>query len=134
MIMTSLIPLAKGLGIGATAMYFFDPVVGRRRRSLLRDQITSFTCEAQDFLDKGIRDLENKSKGLAAEIGHSLAGTDGSPDVVVERVRSLMGHYVTSPNSIEVNVHDGRVVLKGAIRSDELQPFIHAVTKIRGVH
>ena len=29
------------LGIGALAMYYFDPVSGRRRRALLRDKLTA---------------------------------------------------------------------------------------------
>lgn len=29
------------LGIGALAMYYFDPVSGKRRRALLRDKLTA---------------------------------------------------------------------------------------------
>ncbi len=125
--------LAKALGIGAAAMYLFDPVAGRRRRGLLRDQLISLNHDLQDFLDKGVRDLQNKTKGFFAEVGHSLARTPGDSDVIAERVRSVMGHYVNDPHAIEVSVSDGHVVLKGAIRSEEVQPFVHAVQNVRGV-
>jgi hypothetical protein len=39
----------KGIGIGAGALYFFDPVVGARRRSLLRDYFVSSIHDAGDF-------------------------------------------------------------------------------------
>jgi hypothetical protein len=35
-----------GLGLGAGAMYFFDPVVGRRRRSIARDKLLSLARES----------------------------------------------------------------------------------------
>src|SRR5205085_1958039 len=78
-------------------------------------------------------DLENKAQGLAAEVGHSLAGTPTTGEVLAERIRSVMGRYVANPHAIQVSVEDGRVVLKGAVRSDEVQPFISAVQNVRGV-
>jgi hypothetical protein len=114
-------------------MYFFDPVAGRRRRSLIRDQLISLNHDLQDFLDKGVRDLQNKTKGLFAEVGHSLAGAPADSDILAERVRSVMGRYVANPHAIEVSVSDGHVVLKGAIRSEEVHPFVRAVQNVRGV-
>lgn len=41
------------LGIGALAMYFFDPISGKRRRERLRDQTA--------------KDLRNRAQGLVAD-------------------------------------------------------------------
>lgn len=34
-----IVRMLGALGIGALAMYFFDPVTGRRRRALLRERL-----------------------------------------------------------------------------------------------
>ena len=48
------------LGIGALAMYFFDPVSGARRRALLRERMEHYrgrdlVAEAKRVLTKGAR-------------------------------------------------------------------------------
>ena len=55
------------LGIGALAMYFFDPVSGRRRRALLRDQMVHAQKEITDYAEGTTQDLRNRAYGLAAE-------------------------------------------------------------------
>jgi hypothetical protein len=55
------------LGIGALAMYFFDPVSGRRRRALLRDQMVHSQKEITDYAEGTAKDLRNRAYGLAAE-------------------------------------------------------------------
>lgn len=42
------------LGIGALAMYYFDPVSGKRRRALLRDKST-------------VKHARNRAHGIVAE-------------------------------------------------------------------
>lgn len=42
------------LGIGALAMYYFDPVSGKRRRALLRDKLTA-------------KQARNRAYGVVAE-------------------------------------------------------------------
>jgi len=55
------------LGIGAAAMYFFDPVSGRRRRAQLRDQMTHYQKEVTQYAEGTARDLRNRAEGLVAE-------------------------------------------------------------------
>ena len=55
------------LGIGALAMYFFDPVSGNRRRALLRDQLVHARHEIGDYAEGAAKDLRNRAQGLAAE-------------------------------------------------------------------
>jgi hypothetical protein len=55
------------LGIGALAMYYFDPVSGNRRRSLLRDQFTHYRKEAREYAGGTYKDLRNRAHGVVAE-------------------------------------------------------------------
>jgi hypothetical protein len=55
------------LGVGALLMYFFDPVSGRRRRALLRDQAVHAQHEIGDYAEGTAKDLRNRAQGLVAE-------------------------------------------------------------------
>jgi hypothetical protein len=55
------------LGIGALAMYFYDPVSGKRRRALLRDQLVHARHEIGDYAEGTTKDLRNRAYGLVAE-------------------------------------------------------------------
>jgi hypothetical protein len=62
-----IIRVLGAFGIGALAMYFYDPVSGRRRRALLRDQMTHAQKEITDYAEGTAKDLRNRAQGLAAE-------------------------------------------------------------------
>jgi hypothetical protein len=62
--MNRLIQLLGGVGIGSGLMYFFDPDVGRRRRSLVRDQFVRSSHELQCGLDKALRDMQHRAPGV----------------------------------------------------------------------
>jgi hypothetical protein len=58
----------NGALVGAGALYFFDPQLGRRRRALLEDQLRRFSRQATDGLDAALRDLNNRAQGTVAEL------------------------------------------------------------------
>jgi gas vesicle protein len=58
---------AIGAGVGALAMFIFDPDNGRRRRALARDKVTHYGREAVDAVEGAARDLRNRAQGVAAE-------------------------------------------------------------------
>lgn len=55
------------LGIGALAMYFFDPISGKRRRALARDQMTHYQKEVTQYAEGTAKGLRNRAQGLYAE-------------------------------------------------------------------
>ena len=59
-----------GVGVGAIAMFLFDPVAGRRRRALLRNKTAAAANDAADAASSTARDLQNHAKALA----HYAAG------------------------------------------------------------
>ena len=54
------------LGIGAIAMYYLDPISGKRRRALLRDQAVHAKHRISDYTEHKARDLRNRAQGLVA--------------------------------------------------------------------
>ncbi len=68
------------LGLGAVAMYYLDPQQGRRRRALVRDQITHFATKSPKKLDAKSRDLSNRASGLYAEARGAITPDRGGQE------------------------------------------------------
>ena len=60
------------LGIGAIAMYYLDPVSGKRRRALLRDQAVHAKHRISDYTEHKAKDLRNRAQGLIARSRRKL--------------------------------------------------------------
>lgn len=126
--------LAGGIGLGAALMYILDPDRGRRRRALVRDQLVSAAHRAPDAFGATARDLSNRTRGLAAEVGSMFSGEEEvSDEVLAARVRSKMGRVVSHPHAIKVTVEQGRVTLSGPILADEVNDLLSCVSHVRGV-
>ena len=97
-------------GLGAGLMYLLDPAGGRRRRSLVRDQVRSMLVQTGDAVDVTGRDMRNRAQGVVAEI-RSLLRDDGpvSDDLLLRRVRSRIGEVTGHAGGLEATVSDGRV-------------------------
>jgi hypothetical protein len=65
--MTMMLRVIGAFGLGALAMYFFDPDSGKRRRALLRDQLVHARHEIGDYAEDTTKDLRNRAYGLVAE-------------------------------------------------------------------
>jgi hypothetical protein len=119
--------------IGAGLSYFFDPVAGNRRRALARDQINHLCNKAGDAADATWRDLQNRAYGVFAELTGVFRADMADDDVLVERVRSKMGRYVSHPAAIEVSAQSGTICLSGPILTHEVDDLFCAVRSVRGV-
>ncbi|MFW5748292.1 MAG: BON domain-containing protein [Chloroflexota bacterium] len=116
-----------GIVIGAALMYYFDPQLGRRRRSLLGDKMASAQNSATAGAEAMAKDVSNRSRGAAVEMARRVAPKDVSDHTLAERVRSEMGRYVSHPGAVEVAVDSGVVTLSGSILANEVQPFVKQV-------
>jgi hypothetical protein len=67
-----MLSLLKGLGLGAGLMYFFDPDMGPRRRSLLGDRMTELGHELEAALGATTRDLKVRAQGVVCEAGRAM--------------------------------------------------------------
>lgn len=121
-----------GLAIGVAAMYLADPVTGGRRRALVRNKAKRAFHDSRDFLGRASRDLRHRAQGLAAR-RRSPQGPVGD-DVLAERVRAKMGHYVSHPRAVEVSADQGCITLRGPILEAEMAPLLQALSRVPGVH
>jgi osmotically-inducible protein OsmY len=131
--MYRMISFIKGAAIGAGVMYFFDPVVGNRRRALLRDQFYHLANRSCERADARWRDMQNRMHGTIAEMRSSLRQDDPSDDVLHDRVRSAIGRTISHPRAIEVDVEDGFVTLSGPVLAKEVDYLLNTVESVRGV-
>jgi uncharacterized membrane protein len=126
--------LLGAAGLGAGLMYFLDPVLGRRRRALVRDQAVSALAHADDLVGKTGRDLANRAAGFAAETSARFRDqSDASDTVLADRARAAIGRVCSHPSSVDVTVRDGRVTLSGPILADEVSGVFRAVRSVPGV-
>ena len=125
--------LLTGLGLGAGWMYLFDPQVGKRRRSLLRDQCVSSINHTTCWFDKALRDAGHRLEGILAEAQCMFDSSTPSDETLVERVRATLGHVASHPRLIDVHVAQGRVTLTGHAPADETPGIVSCVSSVRGV-
>ena len=59
-------------GLGALLMYFLDPVSGRRRRALARDQAVHARRVASECVSGTVVDLRNRAYGVLADTKAAL--------------------------------------------------------------
>jgi BON domain len=123
----------KPMAFGAVAMFIFDPILGRRRRAVLRDKKARLENSLKEGLRISLQDLKNRTWGLVAEGRAAFLEGNVDDEVLANRVRSKLGFIVRHPSSIEVEVNNGRVILRGPVLSDEVQQLIERVRSIRGV-
>ncbi len=59
--------LIKGLAIGATVAYFFDPVRGRQRRAQLESHVGGFVTDLERGLKVAASEVQKRVEGVIAE-------------------------------------------------------------------
>ena len=128
----SLLGIAGALAAGAFATFFLDPEQGRRRRAIARDRLSGGLRRAADSSQALAHGLRNRTTGLVAGVRRRLSPAPVSDDVLAERVRARMGHVV-SHSSIDVQVVQGEVTLRGPVLDTELEGLLHAVRAVPGV-
>lgn len=129
-------PLAVGLvaaALAAGAAYFFDARSGRRRRAMVRDQLVHAAHAACSFAGKANRDAQHRAHGLLSTAVSRLR-PDHSPDaIVIERVRTELGHLSAHPGAIDVTCQNGVVRLRGDVLAEEVDRVVAGVKHVRGV-
>ncbi len=127
--------LLAGAALGAAAMYYTDPRLGRRRRALLRDQLQGMRHGATNAGDAAAHDFGNRLDGIRASLQRLLGGSQPAPDeqVLSARVRARLGRLVAHPHAISVTADGGHVVLSGAVLVDEKDHLLAQLRKIPGV-
>jgi uncharacterized membrane protein len=121
------------LGLGAGLMFIFDPVRGRRRRAMTRDQMAHAARLFKRATGMTSRDLSHRAQGILAEGSHLFRREDVSDDVLSARVRARIGRSVSHPHAISVTVNDGHVTLSGPVLAHEAHRLLSGVSSAPGV-
>jgi len=120
-------------GLGAGLMYVLDPDRGNRRRAVVRDKTAHLATSARDAVGRTSRDLTNRLSGLAAGVEALFETEQVLDEVLVQRVRSKIGRWLSHPGSIDVTAASGHVTLSGPVLANEVDHLIKCVSSVRGV-
>jgi hypothetical protein len=132
--MNGRLALITGIGFGAGLMYILDPAMGRRRRALVRDKTIHVWKKTSDAVGSTARDVSNRAVGLSQKLRSSCAREESpSDDVLVERVRSRIGHVVSHPRAIDVTASGGKITLRGPVFEAEVDRLLYSVLGVPGV-
>ncbi len=119
--------------LGAGLMYLFDPKRGRGRRATARDRMKRVVRGGRQDLLTAARDVQNRVTGLVAESIARVKAAPVSDHVLVERIRSRLGHIVTQPRTVSITAADGVVHLNGTLFADEAEALVRRIRTMRGV-
>jgi len=127
--------LIAGLGaaLGAGVMYLLDPSHGRRRRAIARDKAKHYGSKTGEAVQRTSRDAWNRTRGAAIETRKRIQGEEIPDGVLVDRVRSEMGHVIEHPAAVLVTSSGGHVTLSGAVRSGEVERLLERISEVPGV-
>jgi len=115
-------------------MYLFDPNRGRSRRSRLLGEATGLLHRGENRLEKRGRDLLNRIEGFGVRVAEEMAPEEPpSDEILLERIRSRMGHIVSDAHEVEVRVEKGVVTLEGKLAHPERRRLTEAVGAMHGV-
>jgi hypothetical protein len=119
---------------GAAAAWLLSPQEGARRRAVLRDGVRARARRAALVGGRLGRDLRNRALGASARMRRALAAEEAVPDdKLAQRVRSRLGRETSHPHALDVEAHDGSIVLRGPILADEADRVLRAARSVRGV-
>ncbi|HEX8967444.1 MAG TPA: BON domain-containing protein [Chloroflexota bacterium] len=125
--------LAAGVAAGAAVMYLADPDRGHARRAALRDRTMRVARRGWRWTRNATLDTFNHASGLLAE-ARARTTCERAPDaVLVERVRSEMGHVIDHSHRVQVTADAGWIQLRGTVLPNEKQALVAAVRNVPGV-
>lgn len=133
---SSLLVGALGAAVGAGTLYLLDPDRGKRRRNMLRDRVTAVARRGARVAARGTRMAGSFMAGKVEAIKHSgeneMMPNDAS---LTKKVESELFRDSSIPKgSINVNVEQGIVVLRGEVDDEEQRERIEvAARRIPGV-
>lgn len=126
--------LLVGVGVGAAAMYFFDPDRGRSRRARWLDQQRSRMHKAQRKAQRHERDLENRAAGERAR-ARGAGQFHPTDDRSIElHLHQLLAELDADTSDVTVEAHQGWARLRGQVASPaDMYAIVEAARRCPGV-
>jgi hypothetical protein len=122
-------------GAGAAAAYFFDPQMGRTRRTKARDKVGAALRRAGRRLGRLRRRTGASGYGAWMKATHHIQQPKDLDDATLtHKVESEVLRGADVPEGITVNAEDGVVVLRGEVDSPErMAELARRVLRVPGV-
>jgi osmotically-inducible protein OsmY len=122
---------------GAAAMYFLDPEKGRTRRALVQDRITKFRSRGSSAFGQNQTSFGAQAYGdrqSTAAVGREESAPVNDQTLAAKVESEVLGKAEYPKGSINVNVENGVVYLRGEVRSEDQKSAIEQdVRKTEGV-
>jgi hypothetical protein len=122
-----------GFGLGAAVAFIADPLSGRRRRALARDQMVKAVRKTREGLDATAQDVSNRATGVLARTRRRFSDASADEATLTGRVRSTLGRVCSHPAAIDVYVSGRDVTLSGPVLAAEASDIVSAVSAVPGV-
>jgi osmotically-inducible protein OsmY len=131
--MSKALPFVAGAGMGAAAMYFFDPRLGATRRASVQEKLGHYARAAGDAITGLAQEAVARAFGTVMELRYQLDRRIPPDHVLEARVKSRLGRIVANPGSVTVSARDGEVTLSGPILTADVDRTLMGVRLIPGV-
>src|SRR3954451_2567724 len=130
---STLWPLTAATATGATAMFLFDPRLGRRRRRALRQRSTAVVRRNLRRSVHAEQRLHSRAYGLAMKAAHRREEWKDYDDVTLaHKVETLLGRDWRAPKGhFNIDASDSIVTLRGLL--DDQQTIDHIVKGVREI-
>jgi len=127
--------LVIGGAVGAALTYFLDAELGPARRAQLKELIAAGIDRGRHELNRQTRQLQDRSSGTIAELQAGGAPRPEDDLTVLSRVESILHAMPDFPrSSVEAEVVQGRLILRGGVESAELaREIVETAGHVRGV-
>jgi hypothetical protein len=119
--------------VGAVLMYLLDPDRGIVRRTTLRDRTLHAGRLGWRWIRNSSVDVMNRMRGMVVESRARMLWQRPSDTVLIERVRSEMGHVIRYPHKVTVTAEAGVIHLSGVVLVDEKGALLAAINRVPGV-
>lgn len=128
--------LTAGLGAGAVLTYFFDPARGKARRAQVRDRARGVARTVGRKLGRTGRYAGTTVGGMRERMTHRTRDyTPANDQTLAAKVESeVLGRADVPKGSINVNVEQGVVALRGTVRTPrQIKQIERLVRRVDGV-
>lgn len=139
--MRKLMRTVTSAAVGATTAYFFDPIMGRGRRTKLRDQLKSKARRSGREIQKKARYQAGRLKGVVYEATGRANGHPQQSEAMIQKIRSeALGPsgLKSGDVDIEVDIDSGEVHLtrhtEDNVAWDDFARRVQDVAGVEAVH
>jgi osmotically-inducible protein OsmY len=128
------VSVTTGASLAVGFMYFCDPDRGHARRKKVADRAVSLIAQGERLVEHKAKNTLNRAEGLLAWARPLFHRHEEVPDeMLLQRVRTRLGHIVQHPQTISTTVEQGIVRLTGTVAREEKKRVLKEIRDVPGV-